>query len=113
MWNETKNKLLKSLWGGGKSEAEIAKQLRCSPRTVCTKVQRLGLQRQGQIAPNIVAKRSKDRSKVRVSRHQDQHEREYTKDELRAMLTQAVVNTADSAMTGGSSRRDHWMAAVP
>jgi GcrA cell cycle regulator len=100
MWNAVTVRHLRELWTSGQSAGQIAQRLGCSRSAVAGKLQRLGLHRRHKpptLKPVIVAlpKRIYPPAVVvphALPRHAERHR--YSKTELRAMLAEALANTA-------------------
>ena len=117
-WDAEDVALLEKLWTQGQSAAQIARRLGYSRNAVCAKQIRLGLKRGHKpptAKPKIVSvpKRtpalsaacSRPIDRV-VSRRKPvaRHPEEFTKQQLYAMLAEAVRNTGRGAPTLGSVR---------
>ena len=108
MWNAANVALLKELWASGHSAGQIASRLGNSRDSVCAKLLRMGLKRGHKpptAKPKIVsvprrkptaiaacarpAHRVVSRLKPAVKRPE-----EFTKSQLKAMLAEAIANTA-------------------
>ena len=102
-WDAEDVALLKKLWAVGQSAAQIARGLGYSRNAVCAKLQRMGLKRGHRpptANPKIIARPSlaachRPVKKVMSSRKAvtRQPNKEFTKRQLYAMLTEAVRNT--------------------
>ncbi len=105
-WDAKELALLRKLWAEGQSAGQIANRLEHSRNAVCAKLLRMGMKRSHNpptASPKIVSgpkakpsrsaacMRSADKvvSRKRVVRQQ----KEFTKSQLCAMLTEAVRNT--------------------
>jgi len=96
--------LLKKLWAGGQSAAQIARRLGCSRNAVCGRLTRLGLKR-GHKPPTArpkirpIPKRRPallaacDRPMAKKVSRKTVERKEFSKRQLYAMLTEAVRNT--------------------
>jgi len=96
--------LLKKLWAGGQSAAQIARRLGCSRNAVCGRLTRLGLKR-GHKPPTArpkirpIPKRRPallaacDRPMAKKVSQKTVERKEFSKRQLYAMLTEAVRNT--------------------
>ena len=106
-WDAKDVALLKRLWAAGQSAAQIARRLGCSRNAVCGRLTRLGLKR-GHKPPTAkpkimsVSKRRPASSaastrpvakKVSRSTAERQQPKEFSKQQLYAILAEAVRNT--------------------
>jgi GcrA cell cycle regulator len=106
-WDAKDVALLKKLWSEGQSAAQIAHRLGCSRDAVCAKLTRLGLKRghkpptakprirpMPKRRPALLAACARPVAK-KVSRKPGVRQPvEFTKAQLKAMLTEAAANTA-------------------
>jgi GcrA cell cycle regulator len=106
-WDAKDVALLKKLWAEGQSAAQIAHRLGCSRDAVCAKLIRLGLKRghkpptakprirpMPKRTPALLAACARPVAK-KVSRKPGVRQPvEFTKSQLKAMLTEAAANTA-------------------
>ncbi|UWU80128.1 GcrA cell cycle regulator [Bradyrhizobium huanghuaihaiense] len=106
-WGAKDIALLKRLWTAGQSAAQIARRLGCSRNAVCGMLTRLGLKRghkpptaRPKIRPNPKLRTTSSAASTRpvakkVSRStaERQQPREFSKQQLYAILAEAVRNT--------------------
>jgi GcrA cell cycle regulator len=107
-WDAEDVALLKKLWSIGQSAAQIARHLKCSRDAVCAKLTRLGLKRSHKPPtakprirpvpkrkPALLAACARPADRIVSARKPGvRRPEEFTKSQLKAMLAEAVANTA-------------------
>src|SRR5258708_26822579 len=107
-WDAEDVALLKKLWASGHSAGQIATRLECSRNAVCAKLLRMGLKRGHKpptSKPKIVSVPKRKPAPlaacarpvhkvVSARKPVARSPKEFTKSQLKAMLTEAIANTA-------------------
>ena len=105
-WDAKDVALLKKLWAGGQSAAQIARRLGCNRNAVCAKLTRLGLKRGHKPPtakpkirpvpkrrPALLAACARPVAKKLSRKTVGRQPKEFSKRQLYAMLAEAVRNT--------------------
>ncbi|WP_057756607.1 GcrA family cell cycle regulator [Bradyrhizobium sp. DASA03076] len=105
-WDAKDIALLKRLWSAGQSAAQIARHLGCSRNAVCGMLNRLGLKRghkpptarpqirpAPKLTPSSAARARPVARKVASNTAESQPPKEFNRQQLYAILAEAVRNT--------------------